>query len=139
MYSVFLSLMVVWPDFPPNFNSFSFQYLRTMFILLLELWVFSISWGASPFLPHTTSFLSPLMLVPGLTILHALPSGSSLFLVQVLGSRCILSKGCDQILLQESNRCLWVCLVRGDAAWRRDCGCYLGLPLPQLYHFFHSA
>ena len=35
----------------------SFQYLWAVFILLLELWVFSISWGASPFLPHTTSFL----------------------------------------------------------------------------------
>lgn len=94
-----------------------------MFILLLELWVFSIFWGASPFPPHTTS-LSPLMLMPGLTTLHTLPFGSSLFLVQVLGSRCILSKGCDQILLQESNQCLWVYLMRGDAAWQRDCGCY---------------
>ena len=28
-----------------------------MFILLLELWVFHIFWGASPFPPHTISFL----------------------------------------------------------------------------------
>ena len=121
MYSVFLSLTVVSPNFPPNFNIFSFQYLWTMFILLLELWVFRIFWGASPFPPHTISFL---VSINAHAWAHHIPHSPfwKLF-IQVLGSRCILSKGCDQILLRESNRCLWVYLMRGGAAWQRDCGC----------------